>query len=96
MIALPKDFQSGADISWVPAMEASGFIFRNAAGRPRDIFELLAQDYHINAIRLRTWVHPSEGAFCFSHYALSAWNDDGTPGIGMQAYQEICLEGEPK
>lgn len=37
-----------------------------------------------------------EGAFCFSHYALSAWDDDGTPGIGMQAYQEICLEGEPK
>lgn len=59
MIALPKDFQIGVDIGWVPAMEAEGFIFRDASGQPRDIFDLLAHDYHVNAVRLRTWVDPS-------------------------------------
>ena len=30
-----------------------------------------------------------EGAYCFSNYALSAWQDDGRPNVGMDAYKEI-------
>ena len=60
MIRLPHDFAAGADIGWVPAMEDSGFVFRDCEGNPRDIFELIKNEYHINAIRLRIWVNPNE------------------------------------
>lgn len=60
MITLPKDFAAGADISWVPAMEDAGYVFQDLEGKPRDIFELLKNEYNINAIRLRCWVNPNE------------------------------------
>ena len=59
MIRLPYDFAAGADISWVPAMEDAGYVFRDRDGNPRDIFELLKKEYQINAIRLRIWVDPN-------------------------------------
>lgn len=52
-------FTCGADISWLPQMEASGYIFRNDNGEPEDCFKIL-KDHGINAIRLRTWVNPSD------------------------------------
>ena len=60
MITLPKDFAAGTDISWVPAMEDAGYVFQDLEGKPRDIFELLKNEYNINAIRLRCWVNPNE------------------------------------
>jgi len=51
-------FAKGADISWLPQMEASGYKFLNSRGIPEDCFKIL-KDYGINAIRLRTWVNPS-------------------------------------
>ncbi len=54
----PRVFAKGADISWLPQMEASGYVFRNAAGVAQDCFQIL-KDHGINTIRLRTWVNPS-------------------------------------
>lgn len=53
-----SDFVKGADISWLPQMEASGYKFYNDNGVQQDCFTIL-KDHGINAIRLRTWVNPS-------------------------------------
>ena len=55
-------FIKGADISWLPQMEASGYIFYNDAGVAQDCFRIL-KDHGINAVRLRTWVNPSNDPF---------------------------------
>ena len=49
----------GADISWLPQMEANGYVFYNDKGKPEDCFKIL-KDHGINSIRLRTWVNPSD------------------------------------
>jgi len=52
-------FAKGADISWLPQMEASGYQFLNNQGIAEDCFKIL-KDHGINAVRLRTWVNPSD------------------------------------
>ena len=52
------NFAKGADISWLPQMEASGYIFYNRDGKAEDCFKIL-KDHGINAVRLRTFVNPS-------------------------------------
>lgn len=52
-------FVKGADIGWLPQMEASGFIFKDEQGHVQDCFQLL-KDHGVNTIRLRTWVNPSD------------------------------------
>lgn len=51
-------FAKGADISWLPQMEATGYKFYNDNGQQQDCFKIL-QDHGINSIRLRTFVNPS-------------------------------------
>lgn len=51
-------FIKGADVSWLPQMEALGFTFNNASGVKQDLLKIL-KGYGINAISLRTWVNPS-------------------------------------
>ena len=51
-------FAKGADISWLPQMEATGYKFLNDQGIQEDCFKIL-KDHGINAVRLRTWVNPS-------------------------------------
>lgn len=51
-------FYKGADISWAPQMEANGYYFNNSQGVRQDILTIL-KGYGINAIRLRTFVNPS-------------------------------------
>ncbi len=53
-----KDFAKGADIGWLPQMEAGGFTFYNDEGKKEDCMKIL-KDHGINTIRLRTWVNPS-------------------------------------
>jgi arabinogalactan endo-1,4-beta-galactosidase len=55
-------FAKGADISWLPQMEASGYTFYNDKGLKEDCFKIL-KDHGINSIRLRTWVNPSDNLF---------------------------------
>ena len=51
-------FVKGADIGWLPQMEATGYKFYNEQGQEQDCFQIL-KDHGINTIRLRTWVNPS-------------------------------------
>lgn len=51
-------FAKGADIGWLPQMEATGYKFYNDKGVEQDCFQIL-KDHGINTIRLRTWVNPT-------------------------------------
>lgn len=51
-------FYKGADVSWVPQMEAQGYYWCNSSGVRQDILTIL-KGYGISAIRLRTFVNPS-------------------------------------
>lgn len=51
-------FLKGADVSWLPQMEAHGYKFYNSQGVEQDVLTIL-KGYGINAISLRTWVNPS-------------------------------------
>jgi arabinogalactan endo-1,4-beta-galactosidase len=59
----------GADISWVPRMEAAGKRFYDDNGAQQDVLQIL-KDHGINAVRLRTWVNPS-GDNCSGHCSKS-------------------------
>ncbi len=52
-------FAKGADISWVPGMEAQGYVWRDKNGVQRDILQILKDDYQINSVRIRVFVNPS-------------------------------------
>jgi arabinogalactan endo-1,4-beta-galactosidase len=52
------DFANGADVSWLPQMEAAGFRFLDRDGQPQDCLRTL-QAEGIDTIRLRVWVNPS-------------------------------------
>jgi|JI6StandDraft_1071083.scaffolds.fasta_scaffold116974_2 arabinogalactan endo-1,4-beta-galactosidase len=51
-------FSKGADVSWLPQMEATGYKFYDADGSTKDCLQLL-KDRGVNTIRLRVWVNPS-------------------------------------
>jgi arabinogalactan endo-1,4-beta-galactosidase len=51
-------FAKGADISWLPQMEATGYKFYDANGTEKNCLQLL-KDRGINTIRLRVFVNPS-------------------------------------
>ena len=56
--AAAATFYKGADVSWVPQMEANGYYWLNASGVRQDILTIL-KGYDLSAIRLRTFVNPS-------------------------------------
>jgi arabinogalactan endo-1,4-beta-galactosidase len=51
-------FSKGADISWLPEMEKSGYKFYDSTGKEQDCLQIL-KDHGMNTVRLRTWVNPS-------------------------------------
>jgi arabinogalactan endo-1,4-beta-galactosidase len=55
-------FAKGADVSWLPQMEAKGYKFYNDNGTQQDCLQIL-KDHGINSIRLRTWVNPSNNPY---------------------------------
>lgn len=54
-------FAKGADVSWLTQMESEGLTFSNKAGVATECMKLLRDDCHVDAIRLRVWVNPTEG-----------------------------------
>ncbi|GAA5197095.1 glycosyl hydrolase 53 family protein [Microbacterium jejuense] len=58
---LTDDFAMGVDVSTVLSLEASGVVFRDAAGRPADVFEVLA-DNGVNSVRVRVWNDPYDAS----------------------------------
>jgi arabinogalactan endo-1,4-beta-galactosidase len=55
----------GADVSWLPRMEAAGKRFYDDNGVQKDLLQIL-KEHGVNAVRLRTWVNPS-GDDCSGH-----------------------------
>jgi arabinogalactan endo-1,4-beta-galactosidase len=57
-LALPagaETFVKGADVGWLPQMEATGYKFFNKQAE-QDCLQIL-KDLGINTVRLRTWVN---------------------------------------
>jgi arabinogalactan endo-1,4-beta-galactosidase len=56
----PKEniFAKGADVGWLPQMEATGYKFYDTDGSQKDCLQLL-KDRGMNTVRLRVWVNPS-------------------------------------
>lgn len=52
-------FAKGADVGWLPQMEATGYKFYDTDGKEKDCLQLL-KDRGMNSIRLRVWVNPSD------------------------------------
>lgn len=52
-------FAKGADISWTPQMEATGYEFYNEKGEKDDVLKIL-KSKGIDAIRLRVFVNPND------------------------------------
>ncbi|MFN3967970.1 arabinogalactan endo-beta-1,4-galactanase [Flavobacterium sp.] len=52
-------FSKGADVGWLPQMEATGYKFYDSDGSEKDCLQLL-KDRGMNSIRLRVWVNPSD------------------------------------
>jgi arabinogalactan endo-1,4-beta-galactosidase len=57
--AMADDFVRGADVSWLPQMEATGFKFLGKDGKPQDCLQIL-KEHGINTIRLRVFVNPTD------------------------------------
>jgi arabinogalactan endo-1,4-beta-galactosidase len=53
-----SSFAKGADVGWLPQMEATGYKFYDVDGTQKDCLQLL-KDRGTNTIRLRVWVNPS-------------------------------------
>jgi len=81
-LAIPpvNTFAKGADIGWLPQMEASGYKFLNDQGVQEDCFKIL-KDHGINSIRLRTWVNPSDNP------ASGHCSKDETVAMALRAKQ---------
>lgn len=54
---MAADFRRGVDVSSVLSLEESGVVFRDASGRPADLFEVLA-DSGVTDVRVRVWNDP--------------------------------------
>ena len=52
-------FSKGADVGWLPQMEATGYKFYDANGKETDCLQLL-KDRGINTVRLRVFVNPND------------------------------------
>ncbi|MET8152831.1 glycosyl hydrolase 53 family protein [Actinoplanes sp. NPDC049668] len=51
---------TGADVSHVTKNEDHGAVYRDASGRRREVFRLLAEN-NVDYIRLKVWVDPADG-----------------------------------
>lgn len=73
-------FAKGADISWLPQMEATGYIFYDENDDTTDCFQIL-KDHGINSVRLRTFVDPSD------HKINGHCSKDETVAMAVRAKQ---------
>jgi arabinogalactan endo-1,4-beta-galactosidase len=53
------EFSKGADVTWLPQMEATGYQFYDTDGSKKDCLQLL-KDRGMNTVRLRVFVNPSD------------------------------------
>lgn len=55
-------FAPGADVSWLPQMEAKGYKFYDDNGVQKDCLQIL-MEHGIDSIRIRVWVNPSNDPY---------------------------------
>lgn len=53
-------FIKGADVGWVPQMEANGYYWLDQNGVERDILDILTTDYGLTGARVRAFVDPDD------------------------------------
>ena len=58
-VAWAQEFAKGADVTWLPQMEATGYQFYDTDGTKKDALQLL-KDRGMNTVRLRVFVNPSD------------------------------------
>ena len=58
-VAWAQEFAKGADVSWVPQMEATGYQFYDTDGSRKEVLQIL-KDRGMNTVRLRVFVNPSD------------------------------------
>jgi len=78
-IAEAAAFAKGADVSWVPGMEAQGYKWYDKNGVQRDILDILKNDYQINSVRIRVFVNPS------NDYGNGYMNKDRAAALAQRA-----------
>lgn len=54
-------FAKGTDVSWLTQLEQEGYTFNDSTGIATECMQLLRDECHVNAIRLRVWVNPTSG-----------------------------------
>lgn len=63
LLYIPKSnaqaFAKGADVTWLPQMEATGYQFYDTDGTKKDVLQLL-KERGMNTVRLRVFVNPSD------------------------------------
>ena len=74
-------FASGADVSWLPQMEAAGYVFKNRSGVEMNCLDILKEE-GINAIRIRAWVHPVDG-ICGTQYVTKLAREADSMGFNI-------------
>ncbi len=52
-------FAKGADVSWLPQLEAQGQKFYDDKGKQEDLLQII-KDHGVDSIRLRAFVNPSD------------------------------------
>lgn len=57
--SIAQAFSKGADVSWLPQMEATGYQFYDSDGSKKDCLQLL-KDRGMDTVRLRVFVNPSD------------------------------------
>ena len=58
-VAWAQEFAKGADVTWLPQMEATGYQFYDTDGTKKDALQIL-KDRGMNTVRLRVFVNPSD------------------------------------
>lgn len=74
-------FINGADVSWLPQMEAAGYVFRNRYGVQMNCLDVLKEE-GIDAIRIRAWVDPI-GGYCGTKYVTKLAREADSLGFNV-------------
>lgn len=74
-------FANGADVSWLPQMEAAGYVFKDRSGTKMNCLDVL-KEQGINAIRIRAWVNPV-GGYCDTKYVTALAHEADSMGFDI-------------
>lgn len=82
--ATENTFAKGADVSWLPQMEATGYKFYDENGNQKDCLQIL-KDKGMDAIRLRVFVNPNDDK------ASGHCSKEETVVMALKAFDKLLL-----